>query len=106
MQGIDKLAKQTYRQSDLYSHEQLERELAERFCPSCPIARWRYTAALRGHTLYTGYKWENKEKVSYCIWMFPPETKVSERADKHIVAEAPSLDNLCNCRFNRQGFKA
>lgn len=102
----DRLAKQIYKQTDLYSIEHLEQELAQRFCPDCPIARWRYTAALRGHTLYTGYKWEGNQKTSYCIWMFPPELKQSERADKHIVAEAPSLDDLCNCRFNRAGFKA
>lgn len=102
----DRLEKQLYKQRDLYSVSDLERELAQRFCPNCPVARWRYTAALRGYTLYTGYKWEGKEKTSYCIWMFPPELKQSERADKHIVAEAPSLNDLCNCRFNRSGFKA
>ncbi len=101
----DKLEKQTYKQQDLYSVSDLERELAQRFCPNCPIARWRYMAALRGHTMYTGYKWVGNQKTSYCIWIFPPETKQSERADTHIVAEAPSLDDLCNCRFNRCGFK-
>jgi len=103
---VNRLSKQIYKQSDLYSVSDLEQELAQRFCPNCPVARWRYTAALRGHTLYTGYKWEGNQKTSYCIWMFPPEVKQSERADKHIVAEAPSLDDLCNCRFNRSGFKA
>ncbi len=95
---VDRLDKQLYKQSDLIDIVTLEQELAQRFCPSCPISRWRYTAACRGNTLFCGYKWEGKEKKSYCIWMYPPGTP---RLTKHIVAEAPSLTDLCGCKFNK-----
>ena len=92
---MDRLPKQYYRQAELKSATDLEVELKERFCPNCPIARWRFTAACRGNVLYCGYKWEGKRKLSYCIWMYPDKT---EREAKHIVAEAPTLSDLCPCK--------
>lgn len=92
---MDRLPKQYYRQKELKTATDLELELKQRFCPSCPIARWRFTAAARGNTLYCGCTWVGRQRSGYAIWMYPPDTK---REAKHIVAEAPSLKDICPCK--------
>ena len=74
---------------------QLETELAQRFCPDCPILRWRLEAAKRGQNLYMGHTWEGKQKTGYAIWMYPNGRK---REPKDIVASAPTLGDICGCK--------
>lgn len=96
---MSRLLKQRFKHKELKSLEELELELKKFLCPNCPIARWRFAAAQRGLDLFCGVQWEGRQHSGYGIWMYPPGTPgSSQRSAKYLVAEAPSLKDLCGCK--------